>query len=256
MNRRPPGQPGEQIGAHQLDALAETVGRDVALRHRQGIGLTVAGIDLAPGNRNAARIARQPEPVHRSSDAPTPSGSQTTPSSPSAHQLADVGARHDHPLVDVECMPCTHASFVGTAPACVWRCAWRRYRQRAPLIGSAAHRARGRAVDRQVQRVQDQIRRLVEAPWPCRAIDQPRPLNRLWHSAASRARSAAPAPVPPAGPGLLPWYRAFALERSDDGLDPRLAQSRSKPGSNTGLGGTCAAVNSPMDGFCDKSRRN
>ena len=56
----------------------------------------------ALGKAWAMRMARQPEPVHRSSASVTASGSPTQGAKAVAQQLGDIGARHDDALVHVE----------------------------------------------------------------------------------------------------------------------------------------------------------
>jgi len=91
-----------EVGADKLHPAPQAVLRDVARRHREGVGRDVRGLDLRAlegerqQNRKATRAGAE---IERVADCPRPGQPRREAC---AQKLRDVRARHDDALVDVE----------------------------------------------------------------------------------------------------------------------------------------------------------
>ncbi len=166
---------GEQIGANELYAVFEVILPHVGPGHGQGIGRYFARVNLRflePQRCQNGQAARTRAQVQDGSNARR---RRRYAFEIAGQEFADIRARHDHPLVDIERLP-LDPSLIGEVGCGLAR-------GDAPLDDllqglpfahqKAAIHPRLELVWRQMQRMQDEKCRLVERRRGAMAIDQP-----------------------------------------------------------------------------------
>ena len=158
-------QVGEQVRADQVDAVGEAVFGDVALRDGERVGRQVDRVDVGvrigvrEQDREAARAGAQ---VERRGDRRRVADER---GEPVGQQLGDERARDDHALVDVEAELAEPGLVrqVGGRHALVDAPREQLGEPRPLGVREPGVEERLEPVQRQVQRVQDQVRGLVVA---------------------------------------------------------------------------------------------